>query len=90
MNSENKEIHQNVSNSNARETKLEKENEKLDDAQNDYHNRLPLKEDKHENTTNTTNVKDDDNNIGSPVSATQKRPDSSGAFPVGAFDTSKD
>jgi hypothetical protein len=70
MADENIQPQQNESSSNVGEGKLEKENEILEDAQNDYHNRYPLKKDKYENLANVTNEKKDEGNTDSSATAT--------------------
>ncbi len=63
------------------------ENEKYENSRNNYENNEPLKETENDKNSNTNAVDED---IAPLENGPQKNPGSNGAFPVGAFDTSKD
>ncbi|MGI8634805.1 MAG: hypothetical protein ACR2KZ_05320 [Segetibacter sp.] len=66
------------------------ENSVYENARNDYKNDEPTVDEK-DNTTNPATIKNEvDEDIRALEGGPQKHPGSSGAFPVGAFDTSKD
>ena len=59
----------------------------FENAKNDYQNNEPVVEDNNKAGSKNLNAVDDD--ISALENGPQKTPGSSGAFPVGAFDTSR-